>query len=287
MAHNEITELIRSFRELTGVGVCFYDTERFFRYHVNGEKDYMGHYCEFCKCVRLLDGGKAACEKSDKGEAIELAHSYKKPFFFKCHMGICELVVPVVKKEKLLGLVFLGQCRIEGEDPVEEIKRAARNLGGDGESFVKLYNSLPKMNRGDLLAMGNLFSLYFSKLGDVAEFFGNKGITADEHRPLGRRMANYIENSYARNISPQEISGHFYINESYAARVFKAENKMSMTEYIRKVRFDNAKRLLATTTVSVSNIALNVGYHDANYFTRLFVREEGITPTEYRNRNLQ
>lgn len=287
MAQNEITELIRSFRELTGVGVCFYDTERFFRYHINGEKDYMGHYCEFCRCARLLENGRVACEKSDRSEATELARSYQKPFFFKCHMGLCELVVPVMKDEKLLGLVFLGQCRIEGEDATEEIKRAAHAMGGDEEQFAEMYMALPKMKRSDLLAMGNLFSLYFAKLGDIAEFFGEKGIAMEGRTSLGRRMANYIEMFFAHDISPRKVSEHFYINESYAARVFKKEIGMSITQYIRKVRFDNAKRLLKNTTVSVGNIALNVGYSDANYFTRLFSREIGMTPTEYRNKDFK
>lgn len=282
MAQNEITQLIRSFKELTGVGICFYDTERFFRYHVNGEKEHTGHYCEFCNCAKLLEGGRKACEKSDRGEATELAKAYGEPFFFKCHMGLCELVVPVMKDERILGLVFLGQCRIEGEDASENIKSAALAMGGDAEKFIDMYMALPNMKRSDLLAMGSLFSLYFSKLGDVAEFFGNVGIATGESLTLGRRMANYIEYTYTHDISPCEVSAHFYINESYAARAFKRDMGMSLTQYIRKVRLDNAKRLLANTTASVGNIALNVGYSDANYFTRLFTREVGMTPTEFR-----
>ena len=181
-----------------------------------------------------------------------------------------------------MGLVFLGQCRIEGEDATEEIKRAAGALGGDGEKFAEMYTALPKMKRSDLLAMGNLFSLYFSKLGDVAEFFGNGGIKTGNRPTMGRRIANYVERCFAFDISSRRISEHFYINESYAARAFKCEMGMSITQYIRKVRFDNAKRLLKNTNVSVGNIALNVGYQDANYFTRLFTREVGVTPTEYR-----
>ena len=283
MAQNEITLMIRSFRELTGVGICFYDTARFFQYHVNGEKAYTGHYCEFCRCTRLLENGRTSCEKSDKKEATELARAYREPFFFRCHMGLCELVVPVMKEERLLGLIFLGQCRIAGEDASDEIRRGAEALGGDGEKFAQMYASLPLMKRSDLLAMGNLISLYFSKLGDVAGFFGHAGIAAGTQPTLGRRMADYIERSYTHGISPQVVSEHFYINQSYAARVFRRDMGTSLTAYIRKIRLDNAKRLLRNTTISVGSIALNVGYADANYFTRLFVRETGMTPTEYRN----
>ena len=283
MAQNEITLLISSFHELTGVGICFYDTARFFQYHVNGEKAYTGHYCEFCRCTRLLQNGKPACEKNHRQDATDLAQSYQKPFFFKCHMGLCELVVPVMKDERLLGLVFLGQCRIEGEDASDEVRRAAQALGGDPETFAGMYAALPEMKRGDLLAMGNLMSLYFSKLGDVTAFFGHAGITAGQNLPLGRRMANYIERLYAQDLTPQVISERFFINQSYAARVFRRDMGMSMTQYLRKVRLDNAKRLLRNTTISVGSIALNVGCADANYFTRIFTREVGMTPTEYRS----
>ena len=282
----EITTLIRSFRELTGVGVCFYDTENFFRFRQTGEKEYKGHYCEFCSCARLLAGGRVACDKSDRDEAMELAKAYRTPFFHRCHMGLCELVVPVIREERLLGIIFLGQCRIAGEDLSEDIATAAKALGGEGEQFVELYRRLPVMKREDLTVMGDLFHLYFSRIGDSVSLFDKEGTPVEEERgSLAGRIASYIEVRYRYELSPRSISERFFVNPSHMARLFKQEKGMSVTEYIRRIRHQNACRLLRNSHVPVGSIALNVGYTDTGYFCRVFKRIEGMTPMQYREEN--
>lgn len=196
-SEHEITALIRSFCELTGVGICFYDTEHFFHYGRTGEREYMGHYCDFCRFVRSLPGGRIACDKSDHGEAVELARAYEKPFFHRCHMGLCELVVPVTWQGRLLGIVFVGQCRIEDEDLMADIAAGARARGGDVAQFVTLYRALPSIKREHLMAMGDLIHLYFSRMGGGASFFGNEGIAEPaEKSPVAERIRNYIEGNY-------------------------------------------------------------------------------------------
>ena len=54
---------------------------------------------------------------------------------------------------------------------------------------------------------------------------------------------------------------------------------------ILRIRCENGARLLSGTSLPIASIALNVGYADANYFTRMFTREYGLTPREYRRKN--
>ena len=284
MPQNDITELISSFKTLMGVGICFYDTERFFQYRATGKKENTGHYCEFCNCAKLLNGGRAACDSCHKNECTELAKAYGEPFFYKCHLGICELVVPVIKNEKLIGLVFIGQCRIDGEDNTRDVIEGVSALGGNPDTFVSHYNALPSIKRSDMMSIGNLFTLYFSKLGDSIDFFGKSSMPMTSESSLSRRIADHIELRYSREISTKTISEHFYLSESHIARIFKREMEMSITDYIRKIRLEHAKRLLQATSVPINSIALNVGYHDANYFSRIFTKEVGISPSEYRYR---
>lgn len=282
-SQHEITTLIRSFGELTGVGICFYDNAQFFHYNKTGEKEYTGHYCDFCRFARSLPGGRVACDKSDHGEAERLAGAYQKPFFHRCHMGLCELVVPVVRRERLLGLVFIGQCRIEGEDTSADVVKGARARGGDADLFLELYQALPSVKREHLLAMGELFNLYFSRIeGDAVFFEGQGAYEGKEVRSLAERIASYIDANYYRALSPRDLSERFFVNPSHMARCFRARYDMSVTDYIRKVRVENACRLLRGGNISVSSIALNVGYEDSNYFSRLFRKSLGMTPSEYR-----
>ena len=66
---------------------------------------------------------------------------------------------------------------------------------------------------------------------------------------------------------------------------FKEEAGVTFVEYLTNVRMDKAKEMLRNPAVSVKDIGAAVGYQDANYFSRIFKRLEGRTPTEYRGEN--
>ena len=57
---------------------------------------------------------------------------------------------------------------------------------------------------------------------------------------------------------------------------------MSLMEYLTRVRIEEAKRLLHNPQYLIDEIAENIGYDDASYFTKVFKRYEGVTPTQYR-----
>ena len=58
----------------------------------------------------------------------------------------------------------------------------------------------------------------------------------------------------------------------------------TITDYINRTRLENSKILIKTSDLPISVVALNVGYTDANYFVKLFKKQFGMTPTEYRKR---
>ena len=68
---------------------------------------------------------------------------------------------------------------------------------------------------------------------------------------------------------------------SYVSRRFKEEVGVSLMTYISEQRIQTAKRLLSTTEMSVREVASYVGIPDWNYFTKLFKKSAGCTPSEY------
>ena len=98
----DISVFINAVCDLCGVGICYYDLSEFFNYDRLGVRNNRGHYCAFCELARTLPGGRAQCEASDKQRAVQLAAQYREPFFFECHMGMRELVVPLLNLEDCL-----------------------------------------------------------------------------------------------------------------------------------------------------------------------------------------
>lgn len=278
---SDITELINAVRELCGVGICYYDLNDFFNYETYGIKNNRGHYCEFCERARALPAGRASCEASDRRQAVELARQYREPFFFECHMGMRELVIPLMREGDLLGIIFVGQCRLDDcYTPV--IRSNARRAGGDGEEFAALYDRLPIIGRKDLYNVGKILSRYFDAKILSTNLLLSEGDGDDQSADLPTAMQIYIRKNYRDRISAGSVAEFFHIHPSYASRIFSQKHGVTMTDYINGVRIEEAKLLLRNTDVPIGNVALNVGFDDPNYFTRIFRKTAGCSPCRFR-----
>lgn len=103
-----------------------------------------------------------------------------------------------------------------------------------------------------------------------------------EYPPLVRRVADEIDLHLSSHVSTTELADRLGVSASTLARRFKSATGMTIVAYTAQQRAERAARLLATTTQSVRDIALFVGYDDANYFVKVFREAHGMTPTAYR-----
>ena len=95
-------------------------------------------------------------------------------------------------------------------------------------------------------------------------------------------VKDYIDKHFTEKITLDELAELFYINKFYLTRVFKEQFGMSISQYIMQLRITMAKRNLRFTTLSIEEIAAQCGLEDANYFSRVFRKVEGVSPGEYR-----
>ena len=100
-------------------------------------------------------------------------------------------------------------------------------------------------------------------------------------RPVTRAKL-YIKERYGENISIGDIAGQEGFNVSYFSTLFKKETGQTFSEYLTKVRMDEAKRLLKETNLSIAQICRAVGYSDIKHFTATFRKSTGVKPSEYR-----
>lgn len=95
-------------------------------------------------------------------------------------------------------------------------------------------------------------------------------------------IKQYIELHYSESLSLNDLAKKFYISKEYLATSFKKKFDTTVHQYIQKVRLNKSMDLLNEGHYRISNIALMVGYDNFSYFNKLFRREFGITPSEYR-----
>ena len=92
---------------------------------------------------------------------------------------------------------------------------------------------------------------------------------------------SYIEENYMHHLTLSSISANVNLSTSYLCRVFKAEVGTSITSYLNNLRIRKAATLIKENNYSLKEISVMVGIDDQLYFSRLFKKCMGISPSEY------
>ena len=85
------------------------------------------------------------------------------------------------------------------------------------------------------------------------------------------------------HVSLEDIAHNLDITPQYAVSCFKKHMGISLMKYSKKIRIDRSKVLLMTTTKSILDIALILGFYDQSHFSKTFKSFEGVSPSEFRN----
>ncbi|WP_077622623.1 response regulator [Sediminibacillus massiliensis] len=99
------------------------------------------------------------------------------------------------------------------------------------------------------------------------------------------RAKSYMESNYHKALTLEEVADQIGISSYYLSKLFKDRFQVTFVEYLTKIRLDQAKELLLDASMPLKEIALNVGYKDPNYFSRVFKKEIGISPRDYRTKH--
>lgn len=103
-----------------------------------------------------------------------------------------------------------------------------------------------------------------------------------EARRLARMAMAYIHEHYREPVSRKDLAAAAGASQEYLSTCFHRETGITLSEYLERYRIKQARRLLETTDLPVTRVALEVGFFDSSYFGRVFRREVGVTPVAYR-----
>ena len=108
------------------------------------------------------------------------------------------------------------------------------------------------------------------------------------YSPTMQRVINYVsQHLFETELTLQSTATALSLNKSYLATLFKKETNKTFTEFVNSKRIDHGIFLLNTTNQQIQDIASACGIPDVTYFTRIFQREKGMSPSQYRKMLLQ
>ncbi len=109
----------------------------------------------------------------------------------------------------------------------------------------------------------------------------NEGVQSAEKNV--EKVKVYIETHFKEELTRESLASEVFMNPDYLSKLFKKNTGSSLMDYVTKVRIERAKELLEKTALSISEIAMEAGYSNTAYFTKIFKKyTNGITPRAYR-----
>jgi two-component system response regulator YesN len=99
-----------------------------------------------------------------------------------------------------------------------------------------------------------------------------------------KAILDYVERHYREELTITMLSEKFNVNANYISQLFRKETETTFTQYMTSLRIEHACRLLSNTDLPINEIAEQAGYSDYFYFSRIFKRSKGLTPSSYRAR---
>lgn len=218
-----------------------------------------GSKCAAADCVRK----QASAEKKCRSGA----------YFGMCRTGVAEFVYPVRASGETVGFISVSGYRLpEGE---KLVRQTALHYGLDEKTALSKYALLkeaPKDSGGiDTLIM------------PLSDMLTLALITGGEKRTtVAGRIVAYINGNYSLPITSEDICKALSVSRAYMSREFNREINMPLRDYINTVRIKNAKVLLQSSELSVSEVAYSVGFSDSGYFSSVFKKNVGLSPREYK-----
>ncbi|MDI9628089.1 MAG: AraC family transcriptional regulator [Acidobacteriota bacterium] len=121
----------------------------------------------------------------------------------------------------------------------------------------------------------SVFNRFVSYVFDFSQF---------QHANVLRQTVNYIRSNYAGRVSLADAARAVAMSPNYLSSVFSAAMGVSFTAYVQSVRVAKSKELLAGTRKSIADIAAETGFSDQSYFSKVFTKATGMSPTHYRQK---
>lgn len=99
-----------------------------------------------------------------------------------------------------------------------------------------------------------------------------------------KNIIAYMNEHYREPLTLTNVAQHFHFNPSYLSSYFSTHMKEGFSEYLNRVRIEEASKLLVAGTAPISEISGIVGYSDHSYFCKVFKKMTGLSPSQFRRR---
>jgi AraC-like DNA-binding protein/ligand-binding sensor protein len=235
----------------------------------------------FCASLAERPSTLAVCLES---HAEIIRHTGIIPHTETCPFGLTETAVPVQLGEETIGFLRIGQV-LRRSAIASDRKRAATKLAACGVPFTgkleKAWETTPVIPKDKYSAIVRLLTFFAEQLSALI----NQIVLENQNSepPLVRKAREYIQQHKMEPLSLATVAQASGASVFHFCKVFKKATGLKFTDYVARVRLEDAKTQLLNPSRRISEIAYDVGFQSLTQFNRMFKRVFGQSPTEFRD----
>jgi AraC-like DNA-binding protein len=264
----EIQKIFDHFAAGFGVTMMFFDPDgTILRRGMNRANS------RFCQLIQDDIFGPESClvmDESKRQESIEKQGIVN----YRCHAGIEEAIAPIYVEKQLAGFAMIGQFR-SGKAICPAVYKAC-----PAESRKELeaaFHALPYFEPERVKDVLGLFSV-------MTDYIITKEIIQLRGDRIVHRVLGWIEDNLHHRIKLDDAAKFAHRSRSTISHLFRRELKMSFQQSVIEARLERAEKYFRESPDStIAEIASRVGIEDQYYFSRLYRKNRGQSPTQYRD----
>ncbi len=267
----ELLVLLQDFYCLTGLRAVVFDS---FGMEV---LSYPPELPAYCRLIRSVPNGKTGCYLCDQA-ACRKATRQKQTVIYPCHAGLIEVITPIQINDAVVGFLLLSHI-VQGADEQGEWGYAQKCCDAykvDADTLREAYNALPRTPYPVLKSASDLLAL-------AAAALYQKGLTRLAADSMQEKLSRYLAEHLHEELTSEALCQALSISRTGLYYLSRQTYGCGIHEQITRLRVQKAMKLLGDTSLSNAQVGQQVGFPDDNYFYRVFRRQTGLTPRQYRD----
>lgn len=265
-----LAEIIRELYHVSGFRISIY----------NSKREEVCAWPEevhlFCRMVQADPDCLKQCRMNDDRAFLKAQRS-GEVVVYRCHMGLYEAVAPLYDRGRLSGYLMMGQTLDTMKQSRQEVLRNAIPYISDSKTLHQAVEQIPDRTKAQILSCISIMEVCASYIS-----LSNRFKVSEEDLP--QKVRSYIDANYQADISLNELCHLFYCSRATLTNSFRKAYASSIHQYLLTVRLKHSCERLADMSCTIGQAARESGFQDQNYFTKIFKKVYGVTPSHYRSR---
>ena len=265
------------FTKATGLALTLRPLE-FWQLAHHGKK----HENPFCAMLAEHPKSLAVCLQAHQ-DMID--HTGLLPHTVTCPFGLTETAIPVKLGSDVIGYLRIGQvlrhmpAKADTNKVTREVERCGLRFGGE---LRKAWEKNPLIPPDKYNAIVRLLSFFGEQLSALTNQLVVERQNAEP--PLVQKARDYIDKHKMEPLHLADVAKAAGASVFHFCKVFRRSTGLKFTDYVARVRLEDARTQLLNPNKRISEVAYDVGFQSLTQFNRMFKRVFGQSPTEFRGR---